>query len=240
VNAVIESSSIRTSVATKSSPAIARTAGVLYLVIIASGLFSELFVRFRLIANGDVATTADNILSSVSLFRVGFAADTIMLLSDVAIAILLYVFLKPVNRALSLLAAAFRLTQASILGMNLLFYYAALLVLTGTGHDSIFNVEQSQALAALFLEMHSHGYDLGLLFFAASNLVLGYLIVKSRFLPAAMGYGLTAAAIVYLTGSFIRFLAPTLTPVFAPFYIVPLVAELSFALWLLTSRVRKA
>ena len=28
----------------------------------------------------------------------------------------------------------------------------------------------------LFLDMHSHGYDLGLLFFGLSTLILGYLI----------------------------------------------------------------
>jgi hypothetical protein len=86
--------------------------------------------------------------------------------------------------------------------------------------------------------MHGHGYDLGLLFFAVSNLVLGYLIVKSRFSPAVLGYGLVAAAIVYMTGSLIRFLLPAVAPVFEPIYVVPLVAEMSFALWLLASRVR--
>lgn len=218
------------------SPAVARAAGVLYLAIIATGLFSELFVRARLIEFGDVGVTVANILASMSLFRAGFVADTIMLLSDVAVAMLLYVLLRPVNGTLSLLAAAFRLTHASILALNLLFYYAASLVLSSTANDVLINTEQSQTLAALFLDMHSHGYDLALIFFAASNVLLGYLIVRSKFAPAVLGYSLAAAAFVYLTGSSIRFLAPKLMPVFEPAYAIALVAELAFALWLLRKR----
>ena len=197
-------------------------------------LFGELFVRSRLIVEGDAGATAANILASMSLFRVGFVADATMLLSDVALAVLLYVLLRPVDRTLSLLAAAFRLTQASILGLNLLFYHAASLVLTNTSLEALFGAQQSQALATLFLNLHSHGYDLGLIFFAASNFILGYLIVKSRSSPTLLGCGLIAAAIVYLTGSFVRFLAPNLMPVIEPAYAIPLVAELVFALWLLT------
>ncbi len=229
---MIESSSTR---ATVPSALVARAAGVLYLVIIASGLFSELFVRARLIVDGDASATATNILASMSLFRIGFAADAIMLLSDVAIAVLLFVLLRPVNSTLSLLAAAFRLIQVSILGVNLLFHHVAALVLTRDADVVMFDTEQVHALATLFLNMHGHGYDLGLMFFAVSNFILGYLIVKSRFSPALLGYGLIAAAMVYLAGSFIRFLAPIFMPVIEPAYAIPLVAELAFALWLLTS-----
>jgi hypothetical protein len=218
--------------------AAARVAGMLYLVIICAGLFSEIFVRSRLIVDTDPAATAVNILTSMLLFRVGFLTDSIMLLSDVAIAILLFVLLRPVNAVLAMTAAAFRLTQASILGINLLFYYAASLLLTGTAYESLLDSGQLHALATLFLELHSYGYDLGLVFFSASNFVLGWLITKSRSFPNMLGYGLIAAAIVYMAGSLIRFIAPAFSLAFEPFYAVPFIAELSFALWLLTRHTR--
>ena len=216
----------------------ARVAGVLYLVIIVCGIFSEAFVRSNLIVVGDASATAANILSSPSIFRIGFAADTMMLLSDVAIAVLFYVLLRPVSKTLALTAAVFRLTQAAILGGNLLNYYAALLLLSGDGYASVFNAEQLSALAMLLLEMHSHGYDLGLLFFGLSSLVLGYLVIKSDYFPGVLGYGLIAAAVVYLVGSGTRFLFPDAMAHITPIYIVPLVAELSFCLWLLVKGVR--
>jgi hypothetical protein len=161
-----------------------------------------------------------------------------MLLSDVAIAVLFYVLLKPVSKTLALTAAAFRLTQAAILGLNLLHYYAALLLLSGAGYATAFETDQLYALVILFLDMHSYGYDLGLVFFGLSSLILGYLVVRSDYFPGILGYGLIAAAAVYLTGSFTRFLFPDYVSLIAPLYIVPFIAELSFCLWLLVKGVR--
>jgi len=116
----------------------ARAAGLLYLVIITCGMFSELLVRSELITPGNANTTAQNILENQWLFRMGFASDAVMLLSDVAIAVLFYVLLKSVNKTLALTAAAFRMTQAAVLGLNLLNYYAALLLLNDTLYVNAF------------------------------------------------------------------------------------------------------
>ena len=216
----------------------ARIAGLLYLIIIVFGIFSEVFVRSSLIVTGDASATATNILASKWLFRIGFAADSIMLLSDVAIAVLFYVLLKPVSNTLALTAAVFRLTQAAILGFNLLNYYAAMLLVSGIEYATSFASDQLYALVMLFLTLHSHGYDLGLLFFGLSSLILGYLVIKSDYFPGILGVGLIAAAAVYLTGSLMRFLSPDYLTFITPLYIVPLLAELSFCLWLLIKGVR--
>jgi hypothetical protein len=216
----------------------ARLAGLFYLIIIAFGISSEVLIRSNLIVEGDANATASNILASQSLFRLGFVADSIMLLADVTIAIIFYVLFKPVSKILSLAAGVFRLMQAAILGMNLLNYYAALLLLTGTGYLASFNDKELKAQALLFLDMHSHGYDLGLIFFGISSLILGYLITKSHHFPLVFGYGLIGAALVYLSGSYARFIFPDHASTLEPFYIIPFLAELSFCLWLLIKGVK--
>ncbi len=216
----------------------ARVAGMLYLLIIIFGISSEVFIRGNLIDPNDAAATAANIATSQTLFRAGFLADSIMLLCDVAIAVLFYTLLKSINKTLAITAAAFRLIQASILGLNLLNYYAVVLLLSGTGAGTLLETKQLHAQVMLFLDMHSHGYDLGLLFFAISNFILGYLIIRSTFLPTILGYGLQAAATVYLIGSYTRFMAPDYIPFVEPFYLIPLVAELSFCLWLLIKGIK--
>ena len=216
----------------------ARTAGVLYLIIIVFGISSEVFIRASLIVPGDAAATTTNIMASQTLFRTGFMADSIMLLCDVAIAVLFYVLLKSVNKTLALTAMAFRLTQAAILGMNLLNYYAVMLLLKGSGAGPLLETDELHAQIMLLLDMHSHGYDLGLLFFAVSNFILGYLITKSALFPTILGYGLQAAATVYLIGSYTKFMAPDYVSFVEPFYIIPLLAELAFCLWLLIKGVR--
>ena len=39
----------------------------------------------------------------------------------------------------------------------------------------------------LFLDLHSHGYDLGLLFYGLSSLILGYLVVRPDYFPGVLG-----------------------------------------------------
>ena len=226
---------------TESAPdrrATMRQAGLLYLVIIACGLFAELVVRSRLIVFDDAAATAASIVAAPGLFRAGFVADLLMVASDVAIAVVLYVLFRPFGRMLALLAAALRLVQAVVLGVNLLNYHGALLLLAGTAPAVAFADAQQQALALFLLDAHRHGYDLALVFFGLANLALGPLVVRSRLAPRVLGYGLVAAGVVYLVGSMVRFVAPAALAVVVPAYAVPLVAELAFCLWLLAGRAR--
>ena len=71
----------------------ARIAGVLYLTIIIAGIFAEFFVRQSLVVPGDAGATASNIVASEGLFRLGIAADLVMILSDIALALVFYVLL---------------------------------------------------------------------------------------------------------------------------------------------------
>lgn len=212
---------------------IARLAGLFYLVIIACGIWSEGVVRSGLVVPGDAAATAGNILAATGLFRMALAADTLMLLSDVALAVLLYQIFRSVSRTLALMAMAFRLVQSAVLGMNLLNHAAALLILDRTAPGAAFLPDQGNALALLFLDLHSHGYDAGLFFFGINCLLIGWLIIRSRLFPAVLGALIAGAGVVYLTGSYLRFLAPDMAEAFAPAYLLPLVAETAFCLWLI-------
>jgi hypothetical protein len=104
----------------------ARIGGLLYLFIIVAAGFGELFVRNRLIVWGDAAATASNILSSETLFRAGLVGEMLTCACDVALALILYVLLRPVSNNLALLAAFFRLTFVGIYGVTKLFEIAAL------------------------------------------------------------------------------------------------------------------
>ena len=215
----------------------ARVAGVLYLVIIVFGLWSEVFVRGSLIVAGDATETAANILASEGLFRASFAANSVMALCDVALAVLLYVLLRPVNATLALTAAALRLIQTAVIAASLLNQYAALLLLSGAGHAAVFEPDQLYALVVLALDMHGHGYDLGLIFFGLSCLVLGFLVARSGYLPRALGWLVMAAGVVYLVGSYALFLFPAQADAVQPLYVVPVVSEVALCLWLLVRGV---
>jgi hypothetical protein len=215
---------------------IARITGGLYLIIILLGISSELLVRGRLIVPGDAAATAANLLAGEGLFRLGFLADSVVFLSDAAVAALLYVLLRPIGRTVALVAAAFRLTQTAVLALNLLNQHAALLLVTGSHYAGLGTAERD-ALAYFMLERHAYGYDLGLLFFGAHCALLGYLIVKSSFLPSVLGVLLMGASLAYLAGSYVHFLLPDLLSAIQPIYLVAIVAEVALCGWLLVKGV---
>jgi hypothetical protein len=219
----------------------ARVAGILYLVIIVAGIFAQFFVRMNLIVPGNATATANNIAASEGLFRIAIAADLVMVMCDVALALVLYVLLKPVSNALSLLAAFFRLAQAATLGVNLLNLFFGLQLLSGADYLAVLDADQLHALALLFFDAHGIGYSIGLVFFGLSLLILGYLVFKSGYLPRILGILLIIASLGYLVDSFAIVLLPNYEDyetvfgwvVFAP----ALIAELAFCLWLLIKGV---
>jgi len=216
----------------------ARVAGFGYLAIIILGIFAEFFVRSKLIVPGEAATTANNILAAEGMFRIGIASDLLMLMFDVLVAWALYVLLKHVNQSLALLAAWFRLLHAAIYAITLLTLFFVLLLLSGADYLAAIETDKLHALVLLFLNGHSYGYDLGLVFFGLHCLVLGYLVFKSGYFPRVLGILLIGAALAYLTGSFTRFLFPDYLALISPIYVVALVAELSLSVWLLFKGVK--
>lgn len=214
----------------------ARTAGVLYLIIIVFGLFSELYVRADVLAPGLAGETAQRILANEGWFRLSLLADSTVFLCDVALAVLLYQLLKPVSPVLALMAAAFRLTQTAIIGLNLLNQHTALMILKNVSGDAL-DQAQRDTLALMFMDAHRYGYDLGLLFFGVSSLIIGYLLYRSGFFPRWLGALVGAAGAVYVAGGVILFGLPDHSVAFQPLYIIPLAGELAFCLWLLARGV---
>src|SRR5689334_7821696 len=101
-----------------SMKSIARLGGWLYLMIIVLGLLGEAFVRDKLIVSGDATATANNIMASQLLWRLGIAGDLLMHVYDVGLVLIIYIILKPVNKYLALLAVLFNLVQTSVLVAN--------------------------------------------------------------------------------------------------------------------------
>ena len=216
----------------------ARFAGVLYLIITVAAIIAHQYVPNTLIVPGDAATTAQNIASSATLFRVGgVGSELVILLSEIILAVVLYMLLKPVNKTLSLIAAVSRLAMTTIHGMNLINYYFVLLLVTGTGYATAFGAEQSQALMSLFLDAHHYGFTIGIAFLTIHVFILGYLILKSGYFPNVLSVLFLLAGMGYLVDSFALLLWPSYetTPVFLAIPIA--VAEIAFPLWLLIKGV---
>ncbi|WP_264530444.1 DUF4386 domain-containing protein [Flavobacterium sp. N502540] len=214
----------------------ARIAGILYLVIIVMGFFAETFVRNKLFVSGDATATAQNIMHSKFLWKIGITADLIMQICDLPVMIILYYLLKPVNRKLALLNLSFNLIQTAVLVANKLNLLAALFFLGDAEYLKSFNPDQLHTLSYLSIKLHDFGFGIGLIFFGFVCLLEGYLIFKSGYLPKVIGILMSLAGVCYLTNSFFLILIPKLSSIVL---LMPcLIAELSLSLWLVFKGVK--
>ena len=226
-------------VTAETSPLIyARVAGLLLLIIAIVGPFSLLYLPSTLFVPGDATATADNIRASEGLFRLGIVSDSLIFLLEIVLTALLYVLLRPVSRALSLGAAFARLAMTVIMGVNLLPYFTALLLLSGAGYLSVFEPDQLDALVLLFLNAHGYGVFIWQMFFGFHLAVLGYLIFKSGYFPWILGVVMVFAALGYLIDAYGNILFPNYEEIFGVIVgVTAVIGELPFFLWLLIKGV---
>ncbi len=219
---------------------LARATGILYLLIVAGGVFAEAFVRSSILDYGDPQISATNIKAHEGLFRLGFSIELLVFLIDAAVCVLLYVLLRPVDKTVALLAATFRIVTVAMLGINLLNNYLPLLLLSGSDYLAGVDEAQLRVWSLLYMKAHGHGYSLGLAFFGIHCILLGYLIKKSDYLPGLLGILMAIAGVCYLTNSYTIFLFPEISGLLFPAILIPaFIAELSLSLWLLLKGVGK-
>lgn len=204
-----------------------RLAGLFYLIIIVCGVSSEVLFRGPLIDPSSAMTTMQAIKEQLMRFRLSIAADIVMVLSDAALAVLLYQIFRVTAPSVALTAMVFRTLQAAVIAAGLLNLQMATMLF------------DSPELSLSFIKLHAFAYDVGLIFFGINCLLTAYLIRTSAIAPRWIAIGIGVSGFVYLVGSALRLLAPDLVPVFAPAYGVPLVAETAFCLWLVFHRANR-
>ncbi len=185
----------------------ARIAGVLFLLSLVAGGFGEAYVPSKLIVSADPAATAANIRNFDFLYRLGFAAFLIESLCDTALALLLYVLLKPVSRELSLLAAFFGLMATATFAFAELFYFAPVLIL-GRSYLNTFSPDQINSLALLSIKFYGYAGMILTAYYGMAWIVRSCLIFRSGYLPKFLGVLMAIGGIGFVVRNFLLILAP--------------------------------
>jgi hypothetical protein len=224
-----------------SSRNLARIAGLLYLIVIATGLFAEVFVRQAFKDSGDALSTANNIQSSEMLYRWGLLADLINFICGLPVVLIIYYLFKRVNKFMLQLALIFVIIQTAIIAANLLNQVSPLLILNNDAYLNTFQPNQLATLSQLSLNIQAIGYAIGLIFFGFYCLLVGFVIFRSKMVPRILGILYIISGIGYLINSFTMFLSkgfenPVFTYVAFPIFI----GELSLCLWLLIKGVNSS
>ena len=215
----------------------ARLAGLLYLISAVPAGFS-VWVFSKLVVRGDPAASAAHVVTSEGLFRAGFAADLVGILFFLAAVLLLYELFEVVNPSLAKLSLVFNLMGATIQSLEALQDLAALMLLKG-GPTFTLATDQARTLAFLFLRLHTLGYVLAMLFYGSAVGLIGWLVLRSTFLPRILGALLIVDGLGYFTFSLANSLSPPLAARLYPFlpYATAIIGEASLVLWLIVKGV---
>jgi len=216
----------------------AKIAGSIYLIAMATSMFAELYARGPLIVRGDAVQTAINIVASERLFRISTVIHLLTFASDAAIAVALYVILRPVNRNVALLAAFFRLADCSILAANLLNDFAVLRLLGGADYLRVFDTQQLQALARFFISVEAAGFQIGFVFLGLGSTVFSYLWLRSRYIPRGLAAWGIFASLVLALGTLAIMVFPGLGVVGLTYMAPMFFYEVGLGLWLLIKGIR--
>ena len=215
----------------------ARVTGVVFLVAVVTGGFGEAFAPAHFVVSGDASATARNIAASGGLFRLGFLGYLAEAITDVTLTFLLYVLLRPVNARLAFFAVLFRLMATAAFSFAELFYFAPTLILSGDAYLKTFSADQLHSLALLSLNIYGTAGNLYNAHYGIASLILGYLMIRSGFLPRVIG------ALWMLGGA--AFIAGSVLWIFdwpgKGFYPLPqIIALLALGVWLLVRGVDAA
>jgi Domain of unknown function (DUF4386) len=211
-----------------------RLIAIFLMLTMLGGWFGELYVPSRIIT-ADAATTAAQLRDHAVLFRLGFAAYLAEAVSDLVLAWLFYILLRPIHRDLALLSAFFGIVSMCLFAVTQIFYFSAPLFLSGRKYLTAFSPEQLAALARLFVGLYGSLAGLFASFYGAAWIIRGFLAYRSGYLPRLLGALMAVAGLGFVAQNIMKIFAPTVPSdlLQAPMFL----NVVALAIWLLVKGV---
>lgn len=218
----------------------ARTAGLVYLIVVVAGIFSLLYVPSQIFVRGDSLATVNNMMESESLYRLGIAVSLISSIAFLLLPFVLYKLLHQVHKDAAVLMVIFAVVGGVTTLVSEVNWLNALSLLSGAEYLQAFTSDQLHAHVMLTFKAFSNAILISKVFWGLWLLPFGYLVFKSGCLPRVLGILLMVGSIGYLLDAF----GPILFPVygetlFPRFTVLPsALGEVGICLWLLVMGAR--
>ncbi|WOD43575.1 DUF4386 domain-containing protein [Hwangdonia lutea] len=217
---------------------IAKISGVAYVMVFIAGFYANFAVLESLIdVNNSIATTS-NFMNNHSQFGKGLLGFLVMLFFDGLLVWALFGLTKSISKSISYLASFFRLLHALFFGAAL-FKLWKIYQLT----NNVSNAEVIQHRVTKLLIGFDELWTIGLLFFAFHLIFLGYIILKSTYIPKSLGMLLMLAAIGYTIDGVAKLFMSNYIDYKSTFEVIvvmpSVIGEFSFTIWLLIKGFKK-
>ena len=220
----------------------ARIAGILYLIVVITGIVSLGYVPKQLIVWEDKAATFNNILKNESLFRLGIFSSVICYLAFIFLPLVLRELFKTVNQFVANVMVVSVLVSIPISFFNLYNKYLILDIIHKESYLKMYDASQLQSLVMFHLNQYEYGIFIATFFWGLWLFPFGYLVYKSGFIPKIFGILLMLGCFGYI----VNFSGNTLFADYQEWGIskiigkIPSVAEIGICFWLLVFGIKNS
>ena len=209
-----------------------RLSGLLYLIVVITGMFSLVYVPKQLFIYNNPTNTYNNILNNETLFRLSIVSSVVCYISFGLLPLYLYRLLRSVDEFIAKLMVFFAVVSVPISIYNLHHKYA---ILSLVDKIETQDISERYIQTMIYLKLYDQGIFIATIFWGLWLLPFGYLVYKSGFMPKVLGILLMLGCFGYV----INFFGHTLSSDYKLLFIrkimsvLPSIGELSTCLWLL-------
>ncbi len=215
-----------------------RIAGLIYLTVIITGIFSIAYVPSQLVDYRDGAVTMVRLAENPVLYRWGLMAGMACYLAYLVLPLSLYRILADTHRGLAVLMVILAICGALLSLINLAHKFDVLALISQRPGLASLSATDIEGQVMLAFTRYNHGIVLAQLFWGAWLIPLGLLALRSGVLPAPLAVLLLTGGVAYLLQSFAwtAFAGYAQTGIARYLTIPASLGEIATCLWLLLGR----
>lgn len=214
-----------------------RIAGITLLFNLIVPTLGYVFIQSRLFVQGNLFSTAQNILNNEGLFRLGILLEVFLAVGLVALGYSLYLLLKHLNPYLAKFAFILKVVEASLMTVVTLFSFFALQLLINSSQISTLNENSINVFAGFIFSQHGKLNSLPMLFLGIEMVIFTVLLYKSAFVPKLIsGFGIFSFSLIFIY-AILSIILPTLNLMILT--LPSFVFELVCGSWLLIRGISK-
>lgn len=217
-----------------------KTVGSMFLIFIITSISHYTIIESNLIMHENTAELVQYIKSNDLLFRAGVVLDLLLFTIGIILGLSLYIMLKPVHKALALLAFVFILLQTIV---AVVIETSSFIVLSLVSMNTlvVFSKSQLEVLLSLVVTVRTHSYEIVTLFFTLGFSIFCYLFLKSNYIPKLLAWCGMISHLLMLSLNLVQIMTPQVTDVcFKAASVLVMLFQITLGVWLLTKKTTRS
>lgn len=209
----------------------ARITGLFYLGTIVTAIFGYFIIPAQIFDAGNAAATLNHLVERETLARLGIAMELGSLTFQALLALWLYRLFRPVDAFMAVAILVLGMVNAVTILGSTAFLATALNVALDP------SLGGTAATAQLMYVLRGNVWQVVSVFFGLWLIPMGFLVLRSAWMPRLMGWLLMVGGVGYVLNTFIVYLFPDAASI-AAVLVWPTVSEFWMAGYLLVKGVR--